>query len=109
MPPPKWPWKAFIRPIVSGGRDEAEERRCVIGLRLNDANQRRGEEVRQVRGHADGAAARAAATMRHREGLVQIEMHQIEAQLGRANDSQEGIEVGAIAVHQSTAVVDQFW
>ena len=66
----------------------------------------RGQEVRQVRRHADRTGAGSAAAVRRGEGLVQVEVHHVDAQIARADDAQQGIQVGAVAVDQAAAVVD---
>ena len=42
--------------------------------------------------------ARAAAAMRRRKSFVQIDMHRIDAEIGRPHASDDGVEIGAIAI-----------
>ncbi len=42
------------------------------------------QKLRQVRGHADGTHARAAAAVRDAEGLVQVQVAHVGAHVGRA-------------------------
>ncbi len=60
-----------------------------------------------MRGHAHRTGTRSAAAVRDGEGLVQVEVHEVEAQVAGADDAEQGVQVGAIAVHQAAAVVDQ--
>ena len=49
----------------------------------------------------DGTAAGPPATVRCREGLVQIEVHDVEADVTRTEDPHVGVEVGAINVDKA--------
>ena len=44
--------------------------------------------------------------MRGGKGLVQVEMHDVDAQIARADNTQQGIQVGAIAIDQTAGLVD---
>ena len=46
--------------------------------------------------------------MRDRERFVQVEVHHVEAEVAGADDAEQGVQVGAVAVHQAAAVVDDF-
>ena len=48
----------------------------------------------------DRAAAGAAAAVRRREGLVQVELHDVDAEVARSRPPHQRVEVGAVAVHQ---------
>ena len=50
--------------------------------------------------------ARSAAAVRGGEGLVQVEVHHVDAQVAGADDAQQGIQVGAVAIDQPAAIVD---
>src|SRR5829696_7162009 len=50
---------------------------------------------------------RSAAAMWDGEGLVQVKVHQVKAQVTRANDAKQGVQIRAVAVHQATATVYQ--
>jgi len=39
------------------------------------------------------------------EGLVQVEVHHIDAQIAGAGDAHDGIEIGAITINQSANLV----
>ena len=66
-----------------------------------------GRKSDQVRGDAHRTRARSAAAVRGGEGLVQVEVHHVEAQVARADDAQQGVQVRAVAVHQAAAAVHQ--
>ena len=38
---------------------------------------------------------------------MQVEVHHIDAQVARAHNAQQGVQVGAIAVHQAARLVHQ--
>ena len=48
-----------------------------------------------------------AAAVRGREGLVQIVVHHVEAEIARPRDAGERIQVGAVAVDEAAAVVHE--
>ena len=45
--------------------------------------------------------------MRCGEGLVQIDVHHIEAHIARTAHAEHGVEVGSVVVHQTSALVHQ--
>ena len=90
-----------------GGLDEAIQRRRLIVTFFDDANQRLRQEVRQMRGDTDGTDARSAAAVRDGEGLVQVEVHHVEAQVAGADDAEQRVQVRAVAIHQAAAAVHQ--
>ena len=57
-------------------------------------------------GDRDRARARAAAAVRLREGLVQVEVHDVEAHVARARLAHDGVEVRAVVVERRPHVVD---
>ena len=59
---------------------------------------RRGQERRQVILDADGPGAGPSAAVRRREGLVQVEVADVEAEVAGARDAEDGVEVGAVHV-----------
>ena len=73
-------------------------------FRLADEGQRRerGKTARQ--NHRTGA--RSAAAMRGGEGLVQVDVHRIDAQIPRPRLADDGVEVGAVAVEIGIGGVD---
>ena len=52
------------------------------------------------------ARARAARAVRRGEGLVDVDVQAIEAHLGRFDHAQNGVQVGAVAIHQTADAVD---
>ena len=75
-------------------RDRAD--RAVVGA---DAAARvAGQERHQVGDDADRADARAAAAVRDAEGLVQVEVADVAAELARRGDADQRVHVGAVDV-----------
>src|ERR1700730_16406517 len=66
--------EAFIGPLYGGDREEGHQ----MGL------------------HANRSGARAAAAVRSGEGLVEVEVDDVEAHVARSGDADEGVEIGAI-------------
>ena len=54
---------------------------------------------------ADRSGAGATATVRCRERLVQVEVHDVEAEIAEARAAEEGVLVGAVAVEQRAVIV----
>ena len=80
-------------------------------LHLEDAflaalDARSREEILQAVGDAHRAASGTAAAMRRREGLVEVDVHNVEAHIARAGYSEERIEVGSVVVHKAAGLVD---
>ena len=78
-----------IEPIASGrSKSSANVARrrlpAVRAGRFVAHHDRRRQKRHQMRGHADRAGARAAAAVRDRERLVQVEVHEVEAHVARA-------------------------
>src|SRR5215208_2861218 len=57
--------------------------------------------------HTDRTHAWSAATMRDGKGFVEIEVHQVKAQITRTNDPKQGIEIRSVTIHQAAATVHQ--
>ena len=51
-----------------------------------------------MRFHRHRAGARTAAAVRRREGLVQVEVHHVDAEIARPGDADERVHVGAVHV-----------
>src|SRR4026207_302881 len=51
------------------------------------------------------STARATTTMRGREGLMQVDVHNVKAEVAWANMPDQCIQVCAVAIHQTTHVV----
>ena len=57
-----------------------------------------GRIRRQRFAENDRTGARSATAMRGREGLVQVEMHGVDAKIARPDKTHDGVEIGAVAV-----------
>ena len=57
-----------------------------------------GRIRRQRRRQHDRTGARPAAAVRRREGLVQVDVHAVDAEIARPHAADDGVEVGAVAV-----------
>ena len=88
-----------------GGRDKAKQGRDFIVAFFQDADDGRRQEVYQMGGHPDRAGAGSAAAVRDSEGLVQVEVHQVDAQVTGADDAEQRVQVGAVTVDQAAAIV----
>ncbi|MNC04457.1 hypothetical protein D3C75_518960 [compost metagenome] len=64
------------------------------------------QEWRQVRFHADRADARAATTVGDAEGLVQVQVRHVAAELARGAQADHGVHVGAVDVHLAAVVMN---
>ena len=58
----------------------------------------RRQEGRKMRAHADGPHAGTASAVRNAEGLVQVEMADIRAELAGADEAHLRVEVRAIQI-----------
>ena len=67
-------------------------------LRLLDP--RRGQEGQKAFATAHGAAAGAAAAVRRSEGLMQVQMHAVEAHVAHTHSAHNGVHVGTIVIKQ---------
>ena len=68
---------------------------------------RRGQVWRQRGATADRPRAGAAAAVRRAEALVQVEMHDVEAEVAVPHAPHDRVEVGAVAVQVGPGVVHQ--
>ena len=66
---------------------------------------RRRQVIDQMRGDAERAGARAAAAVRDRKRLVQVEVHEVEAHVAGPRVAHERVGVGAVVVHQAAGGV----
>src|SRR5450830_102111 len=64
------------------------------------------QERRQVRLHADRADARAATAVGNAEGLVQVQVRHVAAELARGAEADHGVHVGAIDIHLAAVVMN---
>ena len=70
-----------------------------------DDRRHRQERLEHV-AHRDRPAARAAAAVRLRERLVQVDVHDVEAHVARPRDAADGVEVRAVVVHERAGAVE---
>ena len=68
---------------------------------------RRGQEGHQPLGHADRPGPGSAAAVGRREGLVQVEVHHVEAHVAGPRHPDQRVEVGAVVVQQRAGVVGE--
>ena len=76
-------------------------------IALGALNARVGKELFQSCSYTHRSATGSATAVRSGERFVQIDVHNVEAQVARAALAQHGVEVGAVVVHESAAVVHQ--
>ena len=94
------------------GADPSDAFRSVVIQRVavvrgaDDAGNR--QKRFQTCGDANRPGSWAASAMRSGEGLVQVEVHDIYAHIAGAGNSQQRVEVGAVAVDQTAALVHDF-
>ncbi|MCY1378787.1 hypothetical protein D9M69_664500 [compost metagenome] len=62
----------------------------------------------QMLGHANRTNTRTAAAMRNAEGLVQVHMANVSANIARTSETNERIEVCTVEIDLTTIVVDDF-
>ena len=48
--------------------------------------------------HPDRSRPGAAAAVRSGEGLVQVDVHDVDAKVARADDPQQGVQVGPVHI-----------
>ena len=65
----------------------------------------RGEELAEVLRHADRTYARAAAAVRHCEGLVQVQVADVRTDVAGVREAYLGVHVGAVHIYLSAGVV----
>ena len=85
---------------VAGGilYDEAVAILDDVGLR---------QELLQALAHTDGTVARTTAAMRRGEGLVEVDVHHVEAHVARTGHTEDRVEVGTIIIEERAAGVDE--
>ena len=72
---------------------------------LLDEGKRRERGQRLGEDHRPGA--RAAAAMRGREGLVEVDVHRVDAEVAGPDPADDGVEIGAVAIDQAARLVDR--
>src|SRR3954471_2000609 len=92
---PKLPWKPRIRPIDLGRSSSSTKRPAPLSppRRITCGTGRNGSDpIRD----GDGPRPRPAAAVRLREGLVQVEVDDVEAHVAGPRDAHDRVEVGAV-------------
>ena len=64
------------------------------------------QEGREMRRHTDGAHPRPAAAVGDAEGLVQVEMRHVRAELPGQAQPEQGVEIGAVHVDLTAVAVN---
>ena len=96
-----------MRMYIHGmGRIEATPRRA----RPDDVRRARPmpADTGPVPDHADGAHARAAAAVGNAEGLVQVQVADVGADVAGPAEADLGVHVGAVHVDLAAVAVDDF-
>ena len=75
-----------------------------IGLLLD---LRIGQQVLQTLAYANRTTAWTATTVRSGEGLVQIDVHHVEAHIAGTANAEHRVEIGSIVVHKTTTIVNE--
>ena len=101
---PKLPKYVETRPIECFGLGE-HVTRVIALLLLRDDRSR--QKIREPRRDPDRPRARSAAAMGRGEGLVQIVVHHVEAEIARPRDAGKRVHIGAVAVDEPAAVMHQ--
>ena len=83
------------------------ERRILFVSLFLYANQRGWQEIDQALTDTHRARTRAAAAVRNSKCFMQVEVHYIEAQIARAHDAQQSVQIGSVSIHQTAALVHQ--
>ncbi len=78
-----------------------------IGAVLPPLDKRGGEKVDELAADADGAGAGAAAAVRCGEGLVEVEVDDVEADVAGAALAEDGVQVRPVIVHEAAGLVGQ--
>ena len=95
---PIWPLKAVMRPRCWPSA-------CSTSSSLSPCDERHRRERRQRLGQHHRTGTRTAAAMRRREGLVEVDVHGVDAEVARPHDAHDGVEVGAIAVEERAGLM----
>ena len=85
--------------VSQGAHDDAE-----IAVETGGVDIQEGYEPLR---DADRSAAGSAAAVGRGEGLMQVEVHDVEAHVTRTHGAQERIHVGPVVIQQAAAIVHQ--
>src|SRR5215217_3277417 len=64
------------------------------------------QELRQILAHSHWTRAGTAAAMWRGEGLVQVEVHDVDADVAGSRDAEDGVEVRTVVVDQTSRFMD---
>ncbi len=76
-----------------------------LGTTLPLADERHRRERSKCFRQHNRTGAGTAAAMGRREGLVEVDVHGVDAEVARAHDAHDGVEVGAVAVEIGARLV----
>ena len=76
-------------------------------IAVESGNPRLPEELDQLVCHSDGAASGTAAAVGRGEGLVQVQVHDVEAHITGTDHSEQGVHVGSVVVEKAAASVHE--
>ena len=94
------PWKARRRPIDFGPL--VVQREAAVGPARDDRDRQVGGDPL---GDGDRAGPGAAAAVGLGEGLVQVEVHDVEAHVARPREAHDRVQVGAVVVQRGAHAV----
>ena len=77
---------------------------CTVCLLCHLGN---GEQILQTFAYADRTRTGTAATVRCRECLVQVDVHNVESHISRTASAEHRVEVSSIIIHQTAALVNE--
>ena len=95
-----------VQPADALLRLEASSYRAVAILVSTRRTRGPGRNFARSCAHADRTRAGTAAAVRGGEGLVQVEVHDVDAEVAGPGDAEDGVEVGAVVVDQPARLVD---
>ena len=67
-----------------------------------------GQELLKTCAHTYGACAGTASAMRGREGLMEIDVHDVETHVARPGYAEHRVEIRTVVIHQRAAGMDHF-
>ena len=101
---PIWPWKANIRPKACRRHPPRARRAARLRFATTYGSGANGASAAES---ATGPAPGPAAAVRRREGLVQVDVHRVDAEIAGTHLADDGVEVGAVAIEERAGRVDR--
>ena len=86
--------------------DESVDGRIFIIARVGYDDMRFGQVVDEFLTDHDGTASGTATAVRSGEGLVEVEVHHIDAAVAGFENAEQGVHVRAVAINQPAGFVD---